>query len=272
MSSGLAHVETEISSASTSVLRAIDTKHRATSTDLAVLSESVHDRLESLERLVMTENERTGSDVDSQALSRFSGPRLLGTPARLRDACDVVDYSSATTLSRASRQHRMVLSFCGCDLRGQTRSVTASTIHIAGAFLSNEHCEVSKHFKSCPFYSASKEARRRMSVSFGTITWPQLSVLVQASLTCTTGAGGFSISPHLSFRTIIKDCPAEKEIIKFINERMFSMSGADVVKSLDILERKIWKMFQAGETSPHYQFPNGTNLLHARSSIPRILL
>lgn len=261
-------VETEIASTSAATVTAVDTTHRGTSAQLGLVSEEMHSRFNTLESLVTTQNERIDGLVISQQFSKVSGTRLLETAGVLRKACDFMDPPS--TSAQPSRHRCIVSSRCGCDFWEKIGSMVASDLHIGEVVLFKESHESSRHAPSCPFYVPLK-AQRRVGARFRAGVWSQLSVLVQASLACTTGAGGFSISPQLCFRMTV---PSNSRAYRLILEAALpeatlcfldplrSLPDAELAQKTATIRRTILKMFQTGEASPNDQLPDGSNLLH----------
>ncbi|MBE3043943.1 hypothetical protein IMZ48_15495 [Candidatus Bathyarchaeota archaeon] len=264
MTSKLSIVETGIASSSTSVLTAVNTARQDTGAEISLFSESMDSRMAALERLVMSQHEQTRHHV-AQQLSRVPGAPPLPPPAILREACDIVSPVS-TGISREPRGQGVVCSRCGCGLREKTRSVAAAGDIIRGGALAFEHHETSRHFPSCPFYKMSSKSERRVGTRLRVGVWGQISVWVQASFTCTTGAGAFSISPNLSFRMVVEGSPASNEIMKMVARVYYlqrkQQPETEIVKRLATAERRILRMFHEGKASPHDRDTGGQNLQH----------
>ena len=268
MTSKLSLLETGIASTSTSVQSTVNIVRQETSTELKLISDDMHNRCDALERLVTTQHERTHDYSGSQHFTRISNTRLLGGPAILREACDIASVlpDSQPSAGLSVYQGR-VSSLCSCPFRENRKSVAAGRVHFGRTNLSYQNHEISRHFPNCPFYTTKSESQTRVDAQVGIGVLSRLSLLVQASLLCTTGAGGLSISPHLSFRMTVKESPARKEISKikwFIMEERRPISDTEMIKMLATAERKILRMFQAGEASPQDRSAIGENLLHAR--------
>lgn len=270
MASKLSLVETRIASNLKAVLSTVDIARRDASTGNELVFQnvqSIDNRIGSLERLMTRNYELEGAHNFSRGLSQVSGAQLLARPAVLREACDIVSSLPAGSRTTGTwRRNQLASSGCGCDLRKRTRSAAFSYILVGVAVLFNECQEVSRHFPNCPFYAQTKTVQRRVGAQFRTRVWSQLFVLVQASLVCTTGAGGCSISSPLSFRMTVENSPARAEIdaLNWLNQEV---PGAELIKRLATAERRILKMFQAKEASPHDRFLDGSNLLHVRCLI-----
>ena len=267
MTSKLSLVETGIASTSTSVQSTVNIARQETSAELGLISNDIRDRFNALEKLVTTQHERTRDYLSSQHFTQISNTRLLGAPARLREACDIASVlpDSRPSAGLSVYQGR-VSSLCSCGFREKRRSVAAGRVHFGRTNLSYQNHEISRHFPNCPFYT-KPEIQTRVNTQVGIGVLSRLSLLVQASLLCTTGAGGVSISPNLSFRMTVKDSPASKEIEKitsFILREKTPISDAEMIKMLATAERKILRMFQAGKASPQDRCASGDNLLHAR--------
>lgn len=262
MASKLSLVETEMAMTSTGVISAVQTAHQ----DTILLYQDMQNRLAALETLVTTQNERARDHLNYQQCSRLSGARLFGTPAMLREACDIASSTSISGTSiPAPGGQWIALSRCVCDLREKVRPVAFSRVRLGGTVLSNEYYKVSRHSPYCPLYTRSK-AQRRVSARLRVGLWSRIPILVEASIACTTGAGGFSISPQLSFRmTVDWRSPAVVAIEKTFPWDVVPCE-TDMVKKVAAAERTILNLFRAGEASPYDQLPFGWNLLHARCS------
>ena len=266
--SNLSLTETRIVSNLNAALSTVETARRDASTGIELISQnvqSIDSRLGSIERLMTGNAELEGAYDFPRGVSQVTGAHLLARPTVLRAACDTVTSLPVSSLTTGALRHDWLASSrCGCDLRKRTRSGASSHISVGVTVLSNESEVISRHSPNCPFYAQTKTIQRRVGVRFHTRVWPQLFVLVQASLACTTGAGGFSISSPLSFSMTVKSSPA-RAVIEALKP---TDSNADIIKGLATAERRILKMFQAKEASPHDRFLDGSNLLHVCCLIP----
>ena len=86
-----------LSTTSMAVLTAVNTAREDSRTELSLVSEDMKRRIGALETLMLAQHERTRDHFVSQQLPRVSGNCLLGTPAVLREACDIVNAPSANT-------------------------------------------------------------------------------------------------------------------------------------------------------------------------------
>lgn len=195
--------------------------------------------------------------------------QLLEKPGALREACDIARQASMHICqARDLRRRKLFSTYCDCDLMERTRPVSERKLRVGTAVLLNEYYEASRHFKDCPLYVRSK-AQRRLTAQFRAGIWPRLPMLVRASLACTTGAGGFSISPHLSFHVTVEESQAARTI-----ELMMDAASAPreykgrpigdnvVVGFLESQREDLRRGFERGEVSPFERLPDGSTLLH----------
>lgn len=156
MASKLWLVETEVAITSTGVISAVNTARQ----DTILFYQDMQNRLLALEALVTTQNGRTREHLNYQQCLRSSGARLLGTPAMLREACDVASSTSVSGTSiQAPGGQWIVPSLCVCNVGEKVKSVTFSKVSLCGTVLSHKHHKVSKHFPYCPLYTGSKAQR-----------------------------------------------------------------------------------------------------------------
>ena len=196
-----------------------------------------------------------------------SSARLLEKPGALREACDIIhEATMQKSKARDLRRRVMLSSFCDCDLIERRRSTSAKKMKLGTAILSSEYSEASRHFTICPLYVASR-AERRFSAQLFAGIGPYLPMLVHASLTCTTGAGGFSISPQLSFR-LAADPPVRVEIIIFgYSPYQGSMTIEELDYTMEKLHRRVQQALRSGELSPYNKLADGSTLLHVGSTL-----
>ena len=246
---------------------AVDTGRQDTGAEIAIFSEGMYSRMDALESLVLSQHEETRYAV-SQRSFRSPSAQLLPAPSVLREACDIVSSSSASSgagIDRTPRPRGVVCSRCGCDFRETTRSVAAAS-GVVGRALAYELHEISSHYPSCPFYRMSSRSQTRVGTRLRAGVWGQVSVWVQASFTCTTGAGAFSISPNLNVRMMVESSPASLEIEDMLRDachlQINQQPETEIVKRLATGERRILRMFHAGTASPHDRFRDGTTLQH----------
>lgn len=86
-----------------------------------------------------------------------------------------------------------------------------------------------------------------------------LSYAVDVSLTITTGAGGFAISPNLAFRAIVSDSPAFELIVDAIQSFRCQGGGLGLLKNLRVT---LFRLFQEGKASPTDTDVYGDTIFH----------
>lgn len=119
------------------------------------------------------------------------------------------------------------------------------------------------HRKECPLsgYSKSENLLKIRLWYCGRI----LAQVVEASIHLTRGAGGFSISPNLSFRCVV---PSDSVAFKLVKEMMgqFHCHG-EQQQILDDGIEALTRLFQGGKASPRDVDVNGNSLLHVNCPI-----
>lgn len=161
-------------------------------------------------------------------------------------------------------QSTIVSSTCSCDLREKTRALGTTNFCIGSIVLYGKYYEASRHSISCPLYTRS-QMQNSIGTRFHVTIRRNLSILVEASLSCTRGAGGFSISPRLNFQLAVRRSPATILFNDFILKKLTtSQSSEDLVKQLVLVERELLKLFRDRLVSPYERLPNGETHLHVR--------
>lgn len=166
--------------------------------------------------------------------------QLLGKPSLLKDACD----DSALTLS-----HRHVVQgHCAC-----CQTMTQSSYN--PIFEASVSSELRKPRRKNHRLRHQTQFVRKFACN---LTW--LSCSVRFSLQATRGAGGFSISPTLTVRGVVRpDSPAFSVL-----ERMKTFAGSLEQGEQDAMSviRDLRIVFDRGEASPTEVLPNGDTLMH----------
>ena len=194
--------------------------------------------------------------------------RLLEKPGALREACDIVhEATMQRSKARDLRRRVMLSSFCDCDLIERRRSTSAKKMKLGTTILSSEYSEASRQFTTCPLYVASR-AERRFSARFRAGIGPYLPMLVHASLTCATGAGGFSISPQLSFRLAADPPVAIYTIIPGFSPYQRFTTLRELDYTMEKLQRRVQQALRSREISPYNKLANGSTLLHVGLTLP----
>ena len=124
------------------------------------------------------------------------------------------------------------------------------------------------HGRNCPFYRPSQKTNE-VGVHFSYCgLW--LARAVRASLAITTGAGGFSISPDVSFSPVVpSDSPAFTLLRRsFPNFTLLRRSSPDRSTAIDLHQhfekqvRQLELLFRDGKASPYDLDQDGNTILH----------
>ncbi len=249
-----AHVKSRVDISTTTVVAAIEAaRHDANSQGISFLAE-MQARFNDQEALVKT---TTNKERTTQAMEFTQMPlRLLGTPSSLRSACDAVGFvdRAISQRNRWTPRATPTTSRCRCDPRERDRRTSRAEITIGSIFgLYGESYESSRHSPSCPLYVASRK-RKSVGSRFKIAVKRSLSVLVEASLFCTTGAGGFSIGPNLNYKVVVKHSPAE-DLLGFLRFHLFYMAasrpGRELLDEIESFEQELLKLYQSRRAFPY---------------------
>ena len=208
-------------------------------------------------------NELKKSELQNFQLKLCQSPRLLETACNDAQRLGVLDKQPDTT-------SLVSLDFTHTPIRSPVpRNRCTCTTHLKGAKnfpvtrskFSFWH-ETSSHSATCLL-----RYRDRRIQTFGLglrVCCFILSRTIQATLTVTQGAGGFSISSALKYRAIVPDNSPAFEIV-YSTELEFTL-GADDVQGLqhriENLLQQLKKLFRDGKASPTDICQKGGNLLH----------
>ena len=111
------------------------------------------------------------------------------------------------------------------------------------------------HHKDCPLsnYSKSEKLFKIRLWYCGGI----LAQAIEASIHLTRGAGGFSISPNLSFSCVV---PSNSNAFRLF--RSYDLIRGPRPQDLDVLIESLSRLFQDGKASPRDVDEDGNSLLH----------
>ena len=120
------------------------------------------------------------------------------------------------------------------------------------------------HHRTCPMYSSTPTvATARFSVR---ICGALLNRAVEASISITRGAGGFSISQRLHCpRVVHRESKAFNLVRTCYDQEKFISNISDWQGFLDRKIQKLERLFHEGQASPHDVDPEGNTLLHVRA-------
>ena len=210
-------------------------------------------------------------DKDARRLQLILAQR----PSLLRTVCDEMgglEMETTMTAPNPSRQDRRhwkwtkQTSYCSCATLTPRRIATYSTSRVD--FFKNS-VESRKHSITCPLYIGTETTA---TVGFKMAYYGKLLAnTVKATISITSGAGGYSINPGLRFGAVVPyDSPAFVilELTTFpggftTTSPSQSKEVADYFKSA--LQR-LYELFQDGRASPTDTSEFGENLLHVIST------
>ncbi|MCJ1262511.1 hypothetical protein MMC22_002381 [Lobaria immixta] len=195
---------------------------------------------------------------------------LIQRPDLLRSVCDeavrvepnlrhVIQGSEQVLCSSNFSKFRRQLRTPRCSCRPSTAFKALSAPRLRGSTRSlNAWFSLSsfKHRQDCPLYATS-ERRHSIGINLsycGLI----LAKAAQASISITRGAGGFSISPTLTFSPVVPSSSAVFSVFDFGHWD----SVTDTQQRLKAFVKKLRQLFQDGKASPFDVDEDGNSLLH----------
>lgn len=176
---------------------------------------------------------------------------LLDKPSVFRSVCDDVGLSSAyprsTRLNRLSRQ-------CSCKSHTQRHST----------FLSSKSLSVSKstiyttcHRPECVYWHPFQQSHSmRLTASYMSSI---LMMTLRATINISTGAGGCSISPSLSYHRIV---PNTAPAFSLLTEEKLQGACQNPSEYLATVSNSLIRLFRKGEALPQDVNEEGENILH----------
>lgn len=179
---------------------------------------------------------------------RHQRSSATGSMETMQAATQVVQCLSPDSL----RQALDVFPWCQC--RASTARSTTSCIELCGLHVFSRQERLSAHERNCPLHSATQRRTRvvgaRIRIHLGSF----LSVLVEASLTCSTGgAGGSSFGPSVRWKNLVPSdqSPVYRELFSV---GLWLLAGrkpspTEVVYRLQMLQKNLLGMYQKGEAS-----------------------
>lgn len=166
----------------------------------------------------------------------YSSPRSYFQAADRRRTC-----RPQTTRKRSSRTH-------GKWFPSETWNVSFFTTN-------------STHRRGCPAFVESSNAIGFRFSYCGYL----LARTLQASISFTRGAGGFSISPTISFSALV---PSDSPLFRLLEFNFSSKTSAhDMSKSFDVRIGQILHLFENCAASPYDVDQDGNTMLHVSSLV-----
>ncbi len=117
------------------------------------------------------------------------------------------------------------------------------------------------HRRDCPFFNDAEESKQfGLRISF---SGPLLRGVIQAAISMTRGAGGFSISPILAFTPTVSSGTGAFKIIESIGfpDRA---SAVDIQAFFTFKIQQLLRLYQEGKASPRDIDEDGNTVLHVR--------
>ena len=115
------------------------------------------------------------------------------------------------------------------------------------------------HRRDCVLFLESKECKQfGLRISF---SGPFLMGAIQAAMSMTRGFGRFSISPSLSFNSVVPSNSEQFRLLHFDFDNK-EMSVADVRTNFEFRRQEILRQYQEGNASPYDIDENGNNVMH----------
>ena len=153
-------------------------------------------------------------------------------------------------------------SYCSCATLTRRRTARCS---VGRVDFFKTSVESSNHSITCPLYIRT-EATKIVGFKMG-YYGRLLANTVRATISITTGAGGYSINPSLKFHAIVpRRSPAFRLLdCKTLKERFLTPSAPQSKEVSDYFEntlQQIYELFQDGRASPTDTNESGQNLLH----------
>ena len=204
----------------------------------------------------------------------------MSQPALMRSFCDennrfelsTPDASSLHTRLGLPNRRRRGHARCNCQLKhlgsGSQSSSKSSHFEIAPnpRWKFKFQTESSSHHRTCPlFRDAVRTTVARLSIGS---CWTLLAGAIQASISVTRGAGGFSISPSLQCAYVVSPDSAHFELVSLLgvinNESIKTVNDWQAFWQNRLSE--IEQLFHNRKASPYDVDLCGNTLLHVRFS------
>lgn len=205
---------------------------------------------------------------------------LIQRPSLLRSACDeavraepnlryVIQGSDQVLCSSNFSRFRRQLRTPRCSCRPSTAFKAFSAPRLRGSTRSLSawfSLSYFKHCQDCPLFATS-ERKHSIGINLsycGLI----LAKAARASISITRGAGGFSISPKLTFSPVVPSNSAVFSVFDFGHWD----SVTDTQQKLKAFLKTLGRLFQDGKASPFDVDEDGNSILHVNMSILLVVL
>ena len=201
---------------------------------------------------------------------------MISKPGLMRSVCEENDRLEIISKSKdADRQDWLELrdgrrgrrQTCNCKFKHRTYKKTFRNRPRFGITLTSKwnivfKAESMSHQRTCPlFASSASTAMTKFRVGYcGAL----LAGAIEASISITRGAGGYSISPVLrGARVVSRDNPAF-ELVITVSQKIWKINKIDLEALLDTSIHELVCLFHYGEASPYDVDLEGNTLLHVR--------
>ncbi len=119
------------------------------------------------------------------------------------------------------------------------------------------------HRRNCPLFNDAEETKQfGLRFSF---SGPLLRGVIQAAISMTRGAGGFSISPMLAFNPIVSSGTGAFKIMDIIRYSFQNIPPlVDMQATFTSQKQQLLRLYQEGKASPRDIDEDGNTVLHVR--------
>ena len=115
------------------------------------------------------------------------------------------------------------------------------------------------HRPGCP--EVQEEKQIGLKISFGGCL---IQGAIQAAMSMTRGAGGFSISPILAFSPVVPSGTGPFRVFRMVDE-LEEIHASDLRTAFRSWTQELLQLYQAGKASPRDVDEEGNNIMHVRS-------
>ena len=167
-----------------------------------------------------------------------------------------------TSLIVTGREEQRVLQQCNCRRREVIQS--AQSWNLGSASVSSE--VLTWHRRACPFHERCvKHNRLSFSLKYTSV---MLRIIARVTMSMQYGAGGISLSPHLTLRGMRREnSPAFK---LFDQKDWYSWSIEDPMARIDQISLRLQQLIDDRLVSPYDLDENGRSLLSVCNSCYRL--
>ena len=193
---------------------------------------------------------------------------MLQRPSLLRSICDSTNQTKETSSSSKRHPSKRYLSksiynpqqqTCSCNLRGARKNLRLWSHTQAGFSIR------ASHLLGCPLYAISPQSFQ----AYVSVPSPLFSKYIQLSFNATSGAGGLSISPHLSIASIREDFALIGEFFYNLYRKIYlpPWRSKSVDELLDHVEEALTLYYSSGAASPSDVDSLGRTLININLNI-----